>query len=81
MIKMMMMMTFLTTDGAANLHPSPVRRAGEPCERESHLHCGRLQVCGREDKYIVENKNCKCGMMRIIIILSARFPMSANTAL
>ena len=53
---MTMMMTSLTTDGAANLHPGPVRRAGEPCERESHLHCGRLQVCGREDKYIEENK-------------------------
>ena len=56
MIMIIMMMTSLTTDGAANLHPGPVRRASEPCERESHLHCGRLQVCGREDKYIEENK-------------------------
>ena len=61
MTMVMMMMTSLTTDGAANLHPGPVRRAGEPGERESHLHCGRLQVCGREDKYIEENKNCECG--------------------
>ena len=79
---MMMMMTSLTTDGAANLHPGPVRRASEPCERESHLHCGRLQVCGREDKYIVERKKTvNVGVMIISIILSVRFPMSANTAL
>ena len=79
---MMMMVTSLTTDGAANLHPGPVRRASEPCERESHLHCGRLQVCGMEDKYIVERKKTvNVGVMIISIILSVRFPMSANTAL
>ena len=34
-------------DGASIVHPSPMRRACEPSQWESHLHRSGLQVCGQ----------------------------------
>ena len=34
-------------DGASIVHPSPMRRAREPSQWESHLHRSGLQVCGQ----------------------------------
>ena len=34
-------------DRASIVHPSPMRRAREPSQWESHLHRSGLQVCGQ----------------------------------
>ena len=34
-------------DGASIVHPSPMRRAREPSQWESHIHRSGLQVCGQ----------------------------------